>query len=120
MACESETRLAGIGSLMSGSSSCTAWLCCATAGSSHGLVATSYACVKCERGLQSPLPAAVCKAGDQTDCSRRPFQVLLFCRPPIMEGEARIGSWLRTQSPRASGAPAGVPCSHTWLWPEWS
>ena len=73
MACESETRLAGIGSLMSGSSSCTAWLCCATAGSSHGLVATSYACVKCERGLQSPLPAAVCKAGDQTDCSRRSF-----------------------------------------------
>eukprot|EP00964_Phaeocystis_antarctica_P012869 scaffold7042_cov60-Phaeocystis_antarctica.AAC.8 len=78
MACESETRLAGIGSLMSGSSSCTAWLCRAAAGSSHGLVATSYACVICVSGLQSPPPAAVCSAGvPQTDCSRRPFQAKL-------------------------------------------
>ena len=83
MACESETRLAGIGSLMSGSSSCTAWLCCATAGSSHGLVATSYACVKCERGLQSPLPAAVCKAGDQSRAGRSPNPYLSDVSVPI-------------------------------------
>ena len=78
------------------------------AGSSHGFVAASYACVLYVSAAQWDVAVSCTICAAQTDCSRRAAAL------PWLETSGE-GARLCSQRPCASGAPAGMPGLQTRL-----